>query len=103
METQQVDNNDRIQKPTISLPKGGGAIKGIGETFQPNIFSGTGSYSIPIPVSPARGFEPQLSLICNSGTGNGEFGLGFSLSLPKVSIRTEKGIPRYEGNDIYTI
>jgi hypothetical protein len=103
METQQVDNNDRIQKPTISLPKGGGAIKGIGETFQPNIFSGTGSYSIPIPVSPARGFEPQLSLIYNSGAGNSEFGLGFSLSLPKVSIRTEKGIPRYEGNDIFTI
>jgi hypothetical protein len=31
-------------KAPISLPKGGGAIKGIGETFQPNLFSGTGNF-----------------------------------------------------------
>jgi len=29
-----------------SLPKGGGAIQGIGETFQPNLFSGTGNFSV---------------------------------------------------------
>ena len=38
----------------LSLPKGGGAIKGIGETFQPNLFSGTGNFSIPIFTSPGR-------------------------------------------------
>lgn len=38
-------------QPTISLPKGGGAIKGIGETFQPNLFTGTGNFSIPIFTS----------------------------------------------------
>ena len=32
----------------ISLPKGGGAIEGIGETFQLNLFSGTGNFSVPI-------------------------------------------------------
>lgn len=35
----------------ISLPKGGGAIKGIGETFQ-HLFTGTGNFSVPIPTSP---------------------------------------------------
>lgn len=90
-----------IKAQTISLPKGGGSIKGIGETFQPDSFSGTGSYSIPIPVSTARGFEPRLSVDYSSGGGNGIFGLGFSLSIPKISIRTEKGIPKYDGKDIF--
>ena len=47
----------------ISLPKGGGALKGIGETFQPNLFSGTGNHSVPIAISPGRnGFGPTLGL-----------------------------------------
>ncbi|RPH30727.1 MAG: sugar-binding protein [Bacteroidales bacterium] len=102
MEEQQSTNKSSIKSPSVSLPKGGGAIKSLGETFQPNAFSGTGSYSIAIPVTPARGIEPHLSIDYNSGSGNSEFGIGFSLSLPKISIRTEKGIPRYDGNDIYT-
>ncbi len=94
-------NDDRIQAQSISMPQGGGAIKGIGETFQPNAFSGTGSYAIPLPVSPARGLEPQLALSYNSGSGNSEFGVGFSLPLARISIRTEKGLPKYDGTDIF--
>jgi hypothetical protein len=64
-------------KAPISLPKGGGAIKGIGETFQPNPFSGTGNFSVPIFTSPGRkGFGPKLTLQYNTGNGNGPFGLG---------------------------
>jgi hypothetical protein len=56
----------------ISLPKGGGAIKGIGETFQPNLFTGTGDFSVPIITSPGRGgFGPQLTLQYSTGNGNG--------------------------------
>jgi hypothetical protein len=90
-----------ISVQEISLPKGGGAITGIGETFQPNAFSGTGSYSIPISITAARGFEPKLSIDYNSGSGNGAFGLGFSLSVPRISIRVSLGIPKYDGNDIF--
>ncbi|MDN5201282.1 SpvB/TcaC N-terminal domain-containing protein [Fulvivirgaceae bacterium BMA10] len=90
-----------VQAPSVSLPKGGGAIKGIGDTFKPNTFTGTGSYTIPFPVSTARGFEPSLSLSYNSGSGNGIFGLGLSLSLPKISLRTSLGIPKYDGTDVY--
>ncbi|WP_135079062.1 SpvB/TcaC N-terminal domain-containing protein [Terasakiella sp. SH-1] len=91
-----------IQEQKIDFPQGGGAIKSIGETFEPNGFSGTGNFAIPIAVTPARGLEPQLSLSYNSGVGNGPFGLGFSLNLSKFSIRTEKGLPRYDGvSDVF--
>lgn len=90
-----------IQMPSIALPKGGGAIKGIGETFKADTFTGAANYSIAIPGTAARGFEPQLSINYSSGNGNDIFGMGFSLPIPRISIRTGKGIPRYDGKDIY--
>ena len=63
--------------PTLSLPKGGGAIRGIGEKFAANPVTGTGSMSVPIAASPRRsGVGPQLSLSYDSGAGNGPFGFG---------------------------
>ncbi|WP_396956922.1 SpvB/TcaC N-terminal domain-containing protein [Nitrosomonas sp.] len=48
--------------PQISLPKGGGAIRGMGEKFAANPVTGTGSMSVPIATSPGRsGLGPQLS------------------------------------------
>ena len=61
--------------PSIGLPKGGGAIRGIGEKFAANPVTGTGSLSVPIYASPGRsGFGPQLSLSYDSGASNGPFG-----------------------------
>lgn len=81
----------------ISLPKGGGAIKGIGETFKPDLFTGTANLAVPIATSPGRGgFGPELTLQYSSGNGNGPFGLGWGLSIPLVSRKTEKGLPRYQ-------
>src|SRR5262250_2613380 len=89
---------------TISLPQGGGAIKGIGETFQPNLFSGTGNHSIPIAISPGRnGFGPTLSLLYSSGKGNGVFGLGWELPIPRVTRKTEKGLPKYDDTDVFVM
>ncbi|PXX16111.1 RHS repeat-associated protein [Nitrosomonas ureae] len=86
--------------PAISLPKGGGAIRGIGEKFAANPVTGTGSMTIPIATSPGRsGFGPQLSLSYDSGAGNGPFGLGWSLSLPAITRKTDKGLPRYNDAD----
>jgi YD repeat-containing protein len=83
--------------PSISLPKGGGAIRGIGEKFAANPVTGTGSMTIPIATSPGRsGFGPQLSLSYDSGAGNGPFGFGWSLSLPSITRKTDKGLPRYQ-------
>lgn len=92
-----------IKPPEISLPKGGGAIKGIGETFQPDSFSGTGSYSIPFALTNARELNPQISINYNSGSGNSPFGIGFSIGLEKITLRTELGIPKYDGNDTYLL
>ena len=86
--------------PSISLPKGGGAIKGIGEKFAANPVTGTGSLSVPIFTSPGRSnFGPQLSLSYDSGAGNGPFGLGWNLSSPSITRKTDKGLPKYEDAD----
>ena len=88
----------------ISLPKGGGAIKGIGETFQPNLFSGTGNFSIPIFTSPGRnGFGPQLTVQYSTGSGNGPFGLAWQLSIPRITRKTEKGLPTYRDQDVFVM
>src|SRR5512136_3243058 len=90
------ERSTAIQAPSISLPKGGGAIRGIGEKFAANPVTGTGSMSVPIATSPGRsGFGPQLSLSYNSGAGNGPFGFGWSLSLPSITRKTDKGLPLY--------
>ena len=81
----------------ISVPKGGGAQKGIGETFAPDLHTGTGNFSVPIALPPGRnGFQPELNLVYSTGNGNGPFGLGWSLSIPGVSRKTSKGVPKYE-------
>ncbi|MFT3771558.1 MAG: SpvB/TcaC N-terminal domain-containing protein [Minicystis sp.] len=80
-----------------ALPRGGGAIRGIGEKFSVNPVTGTASLQIPIITSTGRaGFHPQLSLSYDSGAGNGPFGHGFHLSVPQITRKTDKGLPRYE-------
>jgi hypothetical protein len=89
----------------ISLPKGGGAVSGIGEKFSPDLHTGTGNFTIPIALPPGRnGFQPQLSLVYSTGNGNGPFGSGWNLSIPGVSRKTSKGIPRYdEAKDVFIL
>ena len=81
--------SNAIEMPSIALPKGGGAIKGIDEKFSVNAVNGTASFSIPLPFSPARGASPALGLSYNSGAGNGVFGLGWTLSLPSIKRKTD--------------
>jgi len=81
----------------ISLPQGGGAQRGIGESFAPDLHTGTGNFTVPIALPPGRnGFQPELSLVYSTGNGNGPFGLGWSLSVPGISRKTAKGVPRYQ-------
>lgn len=95
----ETGNNDFVP-PAISLPKGGGAIRGIGEKFAANPVTGTGSMTMPIATSPGRsGFGPQLALSYDSGAGNGPFGLGWSLSLLSITRKTDKSLPRYRDAD----
>src|SRR5437660_12891224 len=90
------DGERSFSLPSISLPKGGGAVRGIGEKFAANPVTGTGSTTVPIATSPGRGgFGPQLALAYDSGAGNGPFGFGWGLSLPAITRRTDKGLPQY--------
>ena len=88
------DSSGFAQAPSLALPKGGGAVRGIGEKFAANPVTGTGSLTIPIATSPGRsGFGPQLALSYDSGSGNGPFDFGWSLSTPPISRKTDKGLP----------
>ncbi len=83
--------------PSPTLPKGGGAIRSIGEKFSANPATGAGSLSVPVFTSPGRGgFHPELTLQYNSGHGNGPFGVGWNLSVPRITRKTDKGLPRYD-------
>src|SRR6188768_1549352 len=88
--------SNSIEVPKISLPKGGGALRGIDEKFQVNALNGTASLNIPLPITPGRnGFTPSLSLSYNSGVGNSLFGLGWDVSFPSIQRKTDKQLPRY--------
>ena len=89
----------------IALPQGGGALRGIGETFSPDLFTGTGKFTVPISLLPGRnGFQPKIDLVYSTGQGNGPFGLGWRLSVPGISRKTSKGVPRYQdGDDVFVL
>jgi hypothetical protein len=86
----------QARAPVVSLPKGGGAIRSIGEKFTANAMTGTGGLTIPLAISPGRsGFGPEIALHYDSGAGNGPVGTGWSLGLPAITRKTDKGVPRY--------
>lgn len=94
-----------IEVPSVTLPKGGGALKSIDEKFSVNASNGTAAYSVPLPWSKGRnGFTPSLSLNYNSGGGNSIFGIGWGLDLPSIQRKTDKKLPEYkdaEESDIF--
>jgi len=96
----QLKATNQATAPSISLPKGGGAIRGIDEKWAANPVTGTGAMSVPIATSQGRsGFRPQLSLTYDSGSGNGPFGVGWRLALPNITRKTDKGLPTYHDGD----
>ena len=95
-----MSNKSGVSEQIISAPEGGGAQKGMGEKFSPDLFTGTGNFTVPIALPPGRnGFQPQLNLVYSTGNGNGPYGLGWGLSIPGVSRKTSHGVPRYRDYD----
>lgn len=96
----RADTAHAARLPSPALPKGGGAIRGIGETFGVEPATGTGRLAIPIPTSAARsGLGPELVLGFDSGFGNGPFGIGWQVALGAITRATEKGLPRYRDEE----
>lgn len=89
--------SNAIEIPSISLPKGGGALKGIDEKFEVNPSNGTAGFSIPFPISSGRnGFSPSINLSYNSGVGNSIFGIGWGIGIPSIKRKTDKELPKYQ-------
>jgi Salmonella virulence plasmid 65kDa B protein/Insecticide toxin TcdB middle/C-terminal region/Insecticide toxin TcdB middle/N-terminal region len=87
-----------VQLAAVTLPKSGGAISSIGEKFSTDPTTGTAKLDVPIATSSigTRGSAaPSLNLSYNSGSGNGIFGYGWSLSLGKITRKTALGLPKY--------
>ena len=86
--------------PSVSAPRGGGAIRSLAEKLTVDAATGTCGMSVTLPFSPGRsGFLPALRLGYDSGSGNGPFGFGWSLGLPAITRKTDKGLPRYCDGD----
>jgi RHS repeat-associated protein len=83
-----------------SLPKGGGSVGGLGETFTPDLSMGTGTFVVrlDLPNGP-NDIGPRLVLRYDTSSGNGPFGMGFSIPLPRVLRSTAKGYPRFDDAD----
>lgn len=82
--------------PSVSLPKGGGAIRGIDESLTVSQATGTASLVLGVFTSPGRSnFGPKLDLTYDSGAGNGPFGLGWRVATPSITRKTTKGLPLY--------
>lgn len=83
-----------------SLPQGGGATTGLGETFTPDLSTGTGALSIALdlPNGP-NNIGPHLTLRYDTAGDNGPFGMGFSIPLPRLVRSTARGFPRFDASD----
>ncbi|MFZ4767344.1 MAG: SpvB/TcaC N-terminal domain-containing protein, partial [Roseimicrobium sp.] len=88
----------------ISLPSGPGSIEGLGDSFEPQLNTGTSSYSVKIAAPPGvAGLQPSVVLRYNSGGGNGPFGIAWSDGLLAIQRQTEKGLPTYGSSDKFTL
>lgn len=82
--------------PRVSRPSGGGSIRGMGERVEANPANGTCRVEMPLLLPDGRGdLGTNLTLSYSSGGGDGPFGLGWSLSVPQVTRRTDRGVPTY--------
>jgi RHS repeat-associated protein len=91
-----------VKPQVLSLPSGPGSIEGLGESFEPQLNTGAAPYQVKLAVPPGiAGHQPALALSYSSGTGNGQFGIGWSLSVPAIQRHTDKGQPRYAAGDVF--
>lgn len=86
-----------LAAPALALPKGGGAVRGLGEKFTANSLTGSASLSLPLPISPGRNsIGPSLALTYDSSAGKGPFGVGWRFHVPSITRKTDRGIPLYD-------
>jgi RHS repeat-associated protein len=102
IQTRAVTDKSGVKPSTISLPSGAGSIEGLGESFEPQLNTGSSSYGVGISIPPGRaGLQPKIHLAYNSGLGNSFVGLGWALDIPCIKRQTDKGFPTYSSEDVF--
>lgn len=97
-----MQNTTPLNLTPPSLPSGGGTISGLKGDIAPAGPDGSATLTLPLPVSAGRGYAPSLSLNYHSRSGNTPFGTGWNINLPAIRLRTNKGVPRYNGTDEFS-
>jgi RHS repeat-associated protein len=87
----------RIRQPA------GAELTRLRDMFEGPAQFGSATLSVPIPVTSARGFEPELALDYESNAGNGLFGQAVQLTSSSVGRATNRHLPRYDGSDAFTL
>ncbi|WP_233235441.1 SpvB/TcaC N-terminal domain-containing protein [Bordetella sp. LUAb4] len=85
--------------PTLPQPGPGGLQIPSVEASPVGSGASTG-FSIQLPISPGRGYAPQLAL--SSGGGNGVFGWDWDAGVPSIQQRYDHGMPSYTFVDSVT-
>jgi RHS repeat-associated protein len=89
-----------VDDQVLSLPGGGGGVQGLGATFDTDLNTGTGSYSVPIDVPKGpNGVQPQVALRYQSAGANGPFGMGWTLGAMTIARTVAGRIPDYGPDD----
>ncbi|HEY6000776.1 MAG TPA: toxin TcdB middle/N-terminal domain-containing protein [bacterium] len=83
-----------VSPNAISLPSGPGSIEGLGESFQPQLNTGSARYAVKIPL-PRLHNTPELKLQYESGFGDGPAGIGWTYGPGSIARQVDKGLPRY--------
>ena len=96
------DRPAALSPQTLTLPSGPTSLKGLGESFSPQIATGSGNYSIPIELPPGL-LKPELALSYSLGHGKTEVGIGFRLPSMRVYRTTDKGLPKFDGTDRFAV
>ncbi|MCX7110799.1 MAG: FG-GAP-like repeat-containing protein [Proteobacteria bacterium] len=96
------EGKSAVEPQVLSLPKGPGSIEGLGESFEPQLNTGTAAYRVKLAVPPGiNKHQPALALVYNSGYGNSPLGLGWRLNVPSIQRQTDKGLPAYTNSDTF--
>ncbi len=92
--------NSGVEPQVLTLPNGGGAMQDMGTTFNADLNTGSGGFALNIETpAGANGVRPQLRLQYQTGSGNGLFGIGWSLGELCITRQCSGGLPTYAPGD----
>lgn len=96
------DDDSGLSPNRLKLPSGPGSLEGVGENAEPNLNMGLATYGVPFALPAGyNGFSPSLGLSYTSSGGASVVGLGWDMAVPTVERMTARGLPDYDGDDLF--